>query len=67
VALIKIEEDLCKGCGLCVTVCAREAIAMGEKINNKGFNIVELVDPEECNGCTLCAVMCPDIVISVYK
>lgn len=35
--------------------------------NNKGYNIITVVDPDKCIGCAFCAIMCPDSVITVEK
>jgi len=67
--LVLIDEELCKGCGLCVTVCTKKLLAISkEKINSKGYFPVVFCDEEEkCTACTLCAVMCPDLAITIYK
>lgn len=66
-ASIKIDDNLCKGCGLCVRFCPRQAIAMSERINAKGYNVAEACASDKCTGCTFCAVMCPDIAVRVYR
>ncbi len=60
-------EERCKGCGLCVATCPRKLLVVGEKINNQGYHVAELIDSEKCNSCALCAEMCPDVVIEVWK
>jgi 2-oxoglutarate ferredoxin oxidoreductase subunit delta len=65
---IVIDEDRCKGCRLCTTVCPKDLVQMAELFNVKGYHPSRLVDPkEECTGCTLCALMCPDVAITVYR
>ena len=65
---IVIDEELCKGCGLCVLFCPRGCIAIsGEKINPIGYSLPSFVQPEQCNGCGICGWMCPDFAIEVYK
>ena len=65
---IVINEDLCKGCGLCVEFCSRECIAMPEdKVSSKGSLLASFVNPDMCNGCGICGWMCPDFAIEVYK
>lgn len=65
---IKIDENICKGCGLCLEVCPHRLIRQEKKINDQGYQYVVLDDPDgKCTGCTVCAVICPDICIEVYK
>lgn len=66
---IEVNEMLCKGCSLCVTVCPKDLIAMAsQRLTSKGYHPAELVDPDgECTGCAICAVICPDASITVYR
>lgn len=47
---IKVINELCKGCGLCVKVCPFEAIDMKEKL---------AVINEKCTACGQCIEACP--------
>ncbi len=66
---IFIDQERCKGCGLCPTVCPQSVIAMADDIlNQRGYHPAALVDPEgACTGCAVCAVICPDVCITVYR
>jgi 2-oxoglutarate ferredoxin oxidoreductase subunit delta len=65
---VTFDEDNCKGCGLCVTVCPKKIIEMAkDRINKKGFGPAFVTDMEKCIGCAFCATMCPDIIITVEK
>ncbi|MBN1388681.1 MAG: 4Fe-4S binding protein [Bacteroidales bacterium] len=64
---IVIDKELCKGCGVCVTACPTEVIALSSEVNGKGYNYAEAVNMDACTGCTNCAVVCPDGVITVYR
>ncbi|MBZ0310275.1 MAG: 4Fe-4S binding protein [Anaerolineae bacterium] len=66
---ILIDEERCKGCGLCPTVCPQEIIHLEpKKLNAKGYHPAVLVDPDSsCTGCAICAVICPDTCITVYR
>jgi 2-oxoglutarate ferredoxin oxidoreductase subunit delta len=71
---IEIDQERCKGCGLCVNVCPQKNIEISDKINTKGyypacFQEAMASDPnkKECTGCALCAVCCPDVAIEVYR
>ncbi len=60
---IHLTEDRCKGCSYCVVFCPAHALAMGGRLNLKGYHLPELVDPEKCNGCDRCGLFCPDFAI----
>ena len=66
---IFIDQDRCKGCGLCPTVCPQGVIVISEdKLNARGYRPAMLVDPEgKCTGCAICTVICPDTCITVYR
>ncbi|MCD4785558.1 MAG: ferredoxin family protein [Candidatus Eremiobacteraeota bacterium] len=64
---IKVRDDLCKGCKLCITFCPKQVIRMSDRLNPKGYYVAELFDKEGCTGCGICARMCPDVAISVYR
>jgi 2-oxoglutarate ferredoxin oxidoreductase subunit delta len=66
--LITVNENTCKGCGLCVASCPKKIMALSkEKINAKGYHPAALADPGACISCAFCAVMCPDACIVVEK
>jgi len=64
---VVINQDKCKGCGLCVEFCTKKALAISGNFNRKGLNPVELAHEDLCISCGLCTTMCPDACISVYK
>ncbi len=67
-AKLTFNIDLCKGCGLCVSVCPKNILILSkDKINAKGHSPVEITDQASCIGCAFCATMCPDCVIKVEK
>ncbi len=67
-AKVTFNEDICKGCGLCVTACPKHIIEIAkEKINRKGHSPAKITDSEKCIGCAFCATMCPDCVITVER
>ena len=66
---VRINEELCKGCGLCIGACPDKGILAidTKRVNAKGWNPVVCKDQEKCKACALCATMCPDAAIEVYK
>jgi 2-oxoglutarate ferredoxin oxidoreductase subunit delta len=66
---VVIDEDRCKGCTLCTTVCQQAILLMADdRLNARGYHPVQLIDPQgRCTGCGLCAVICPDVCLTVYR
>jgi 2-oxoglutarate ferredoxin oxidoreductase subunit delta len=65
---IIIDQERCKGCGLCPTVCPKDCLAMDQDaLNAKGYHPATLVNEEACTGCAICAVICPDVCITVLR
>lgn len=62
-----IEEIICKGCGVCVNACPKNILAISSRRNEKGVNIVEVIDQEKCIECKICEDTCPDLAIWVSK
>jgi 2-oxoglutarate ferredoxin oxidoreductase subunit delta len=60
-------EDRCKGCELCTTVCPKKIVVMAKHFNAKGYRPATVIETDKCIGCALCARMCPDVVIEIYK
>jgi len=61
-----IDVERCKGCGVCVTGCPKDVLAMSKDVNSKGYHYSIKVNAN-CIGCANCAVICPDGVITVYR
>ena len=64
---VLVDEERCKGCGLCVAACPQHALALSGRLNRSGYDIVCLEKPESCVGCAFCALTCPDVAIEVYR
>ena len=66
-AKVTFNENLCKGCGLCVGACPKGIVALSNKLNAKGYHPAEVKEQEKCIGCAFCATMCPDCIIKVER
>ena len=49
--LMRVREDLCLGCGLCVEACPRQAISIQSGVAR--------IDQAACRHCSLCLDICP--------
>jgi NAD-dependent dihydropyrimidine dehydrogenase PreA subunit len=58
--IIKIDEEKCNGCGLCITQCDEKAL----EINN---GKARLIDESMCDGMGLCLDECPEGALSVEE
>jgi 2-oxoglutarate ferredoxin oxidoreductase subunit delta len=63
--VIEINEELCKGCALCVVFCPKNVLKMSDRITQKGVHPPEVIDKEECTLCGNCMLYCPDFAIVV--
>jgi ferredoxin len=57
-SIVRIAEELCNGCGLCVTPCAEGAI---ELVGGKA----RVVREELCDGAGFCLAVCPTGALSI--
>ncbi|MGB4438242.1 MAG: 4Fe-4S binding protein [Sedimentibacter sp.] len=65
---VTFNDDACKGCELCVSVCPVKIIELNKKkINEKGYSPAHVIDQEKCIACANCAIMCPDSAIKVER
>jgi pyruvate/2-oxoacid:ferredoxin oxidoreductase alpha subunit/ferredoxin len=52
--------DYCKGCGRCISACAKSAITLGDEIDSATGYVPVVIDLEKCNACGLCLEACPE-------
>ena len=65
--MVKFNESLCKGCGLCVNACPKKIVKLKEDLNAKGYHPAGVEEMDKCISCAFCATVCPDCVITVEK
>lgn len=69
VSHLVLNVNKCKGCGICVDACPKEAVTLGmvgavvRGAVTEGAPIK--VDPSKCSYCGVCTIMCPFNALSV--
>ncbi|MDR1908626.1 MAG: 4Fe-4S binding protein [Spirochaetaceae bacterium] len=63
---IEIDQELCKGCYLCVRACPADALEAGAAPNSTGSVPAVFARPERCVVCAGCYEVCPDLAIRVF-
>lgn len=63
---VKINNEMCKGCGLCIAYCTKKVLRESESLNKAGYHHAEPDDAAQCSGCLICTIVCPEVVIEVY-
>lgn len=58
---VVIDRDWCKGCGICVELCPKNAL----KLDDDGKAVWE--EPDKCVRCGLCELRCPDVAIELLE
>ncbi len=64
---IEIDQELCKGCQLCISFCPKAVIFSSDKVNAGGYPPAVFSRDGECTGCAICALVCPEVAIEVYR
>jgi 2-oxoglutarate ferredoxin oxidoreductase subunit delta len=57
-AVLRVNQDWCKGCGICAAFCPRGALSLNEQ-----GQIV--VNRQECSLGAVCEMFCPDFAIVI--
>ncbi len=65
--MIEINEDLCKGCVLCVAFCPKSVLKMSDRLTKRGVHPPEVVNERDCTLCGNCMLYCPDFAIVVEE
>lgn len=56
---VEIDEDECKGCGLCIFVCPPKVLEPASGLNKMGYHPARYLG-SGCTGCGLCYYACPE-------
>jgi 2-oxoglutarate ferredoxin oxidoreductase subunit delta len=64
---VYVNEEFCKGCGICVHFCPKKAIQLSPEFNRKGVNAPIPSDMAKCTGCRTCELYCPDFAIAIAE
>jgi 2-oxoglutarate ferredoxin oxidoreductase subunit delta len=70
---IEIDQELCKGCELCIEFCPKGIISISNNLNVKGYHHAYFTEENSkkakrtCTGCSICAILCPEVAIEVYR
>jgi NAD-dependent dihydropyrimidine dehydrogenase PreA subunit len=58
--LVKINEELCDGCGTCVEQCPNQVFVVDDK-KSQAHNF------KDCMACYLCETICPKLAIKITE
>ena len=56
---LRIDEQECKGCGLCIEACPPKVISLSERLNHYGYRTATYAGTG-CTGCGICFFACPE-------
>lgn len=63
---VEVNEEECKGCGLCVAACPPHVLKLSDSFNGRGYHPAAYLG-EGCTGCGICFYACPEPgAITVY-
>ena len=57
--LLRVNQDECKGCGLCIESCPKKVIALKDQLNHYGYRTAAYTG-SGCTGCGICFLACPE-------
>jgi NAD-dependent dihydropyrimidine dehydrogenase PreA subunit len=64
---VEVNQDECKGCGLCVESCPAKGMGLSPELNHYGVHPAQQI-ADVCSGCGICYYICPEPgAITVYK
>jgi NAD-dependent dihydropyrimidine dehydrogenase PreA subunit len=57
---VRVRENECKGCAICVSVCPKHCLHISDRLNTLGYAPVAFDQAEGCTACGLCFLSCPE-------
>jgi 2-oxoglutarate ferredoxin oxidoreductase subunit delta len=64
---VKVDQEECKGCGLCVESCSLKGLELSPELNHYGVHAAQYKG-DFCSGCGVCYFVCPEPgAITVYR
>lgn len=58
--MLYINENFCKGCGLCIELCPKNVLG-------KALGKATIVNEKDCIKCGTCENICPDFAIHLRR
>ena len=57
---IRIDQERCKGCDLCLKLCPKGVFQESQEVGAKGFRLIIPELSRQCSNCGLCKYFCPE-------
>ena len=63
---IVVDNEKCKGCGLCVAACPTKVIDLHSEVNGKGYHYAYMKEPEACIGSSFSTAHTSDAIFTQW-
>jgi 2-oxoglutarate ferredoxin oxidoreductase subunit delta len=64
---ILVSEELCKGCGICISLCPLKVLSKSVELSPHGVYVPIPTNINKCTSCRICEYYCPDLAIHIIK